>query len=162
MVQGQRFLLGGVSSAISSISSWQHLWQQLVVALWSCPEHPSRKQWFVLYWVGRTWWGSCTLPTKGLLSPVCTMTRWEATETHSSYAAALPWQPVKIRASSGKMRDFKFCCSQELLLVSDCSTSTSLFQSFSSIKTNCNGYFCNAQVKVLATLYCWFKKNKWD
>lgn len=55
-----------------------------------------------------------------------------------------------------------FCCSQELLLVSDCSASTSLFQSPSSIKTNGSGYFSDAQVKVLVSLYWWFKKNKWN
>lgn len=160
MLQGQRFLLGGISPAVPCVGSWQHLYHQSVVALWSCPERPSKRQRFAFILSGQDWWGSGIPPSKGLLSPVCTTTRWEATEAHSSYAATLPWQPVKIRAPSGKMRDFKFCCSQELLLVSDCSASTSLFQSSSSIKTNGNGYFSTAWVKVLASLYCWLKKNK--
>jgi len=116
----------------------------------------------LLCWVERTWRGSRTLPAKGLLSPVGTMATWEATETHSSYTVTSPWQPAKIRVTSGKTRDFNFCCSQELLLVCDHGAGTSLFQSFSSIKTNCSGYFCNAQVKALASLYSWFKTNKWD
>lgn len=144
--------------AVLCISSWQCLEHRGGCSSVVLPQTPQQRT-VALCHIDGTWWGSCTQRAP---LPLRTMTKWEATATHSSYTATSPWQPAKIRAPSGKTRDFKFCCSQELLSVSDCSGSTSLFQSFSSIKTNGNGYFSNARVKGLVSLYCWLKKNKRD
>lgn len=145
----------------TEVSPWHHFichlpWHQVVGAPWPNHGSSSRRQWTGLD-------EESALPTKSSSSPLCinTMARWEAAETHRGSTAASPWQPAKIRAPSGKRRDFKFSCSQELLPVSDGGTSASLFQNFSSTKTNGDGCFCKAQT-VLASLYCWFMKNKWD